>query len=40
MSQTQIGPIALPVRIEALDVLRGSAVCGILIGTYWVRFNF
>ncbi len=32
MSQNQIGPIALPERIEVLDVLRGLAVCGILIG--------
>ncbi len=32
MSKSQIGPIALPERIEVLDVLRGLAVCGILIG--------
>ena len=28
----QIRPISLPERIEVLDVLRGLAVCGILIG--------
>ena len=32
MSQTQIGPISLSERIEVLDVLRGFAVGGILIG--------
>jgi uncharacterized protein len=32
MSQTQIAPISLDERIEVLDVLRGLAVCGILIG--------
>lgn len=32
MSQNHIGPIALPERIEVLDVLRGLAVCGILVG--------
>src|SRR5437588_4252873 len=33
MSQSQISPISLQERIEVLDVLRGLAVCGILIGT-------
>src|SRR5437016_12239258 len=32
MSQSQISPISLQERIEILDVLRGLAVCGILIG--------
>lgn len=32
MSKSQIGPISLGERIEVLDVLRGLAVCGILIG--------
>src|SRR5215216_5425733 len=32
MSKSQIGPISLPERIELLDVLRGLAVCGILVG--------
>jgi len=32
MSQSQISPISLPERIEILDVLRGLAVCGILVG--------
>lgn len=32
MSKSQISPISLPERIEILDVLRGLAVCGILIG--------
>lgn len=32
MSQSQIGPLSLQDRIEILDVLRGLAVCGILIG--------
>src|SRR4030095_6613823 len=32
MSKAQIAPISLPERIEVLDVLRGLAVCGILIG--------
>jgi uncharacterized protein len=32
MSKNQIGPISLGERIEILDVLRGLAVCGILIG--------
>src|SRR5436309_8229862 len=32
MSQSQISPISLQERIEVLDVLRGLAVCGILIG--------
>src|ERR687883_1153609 len=32
MSQSHIGPISLPERIEILDVLRGLAVCGILVG--------
>ena len=27
-----VGPVALKERIEILDVLRGFAVCGILIG--------
>jgi uncharacterized protein len=30
--KSQISPISLPERIEILDVLRGLAVCGILIG--------
>jgi len=32
MTKTQIAPISLHERIEVLDVLRGLAVCGILIG--------
>lgn len=32
MSQSQISPISLQERIEILDVLRGLAICGILIG--------
>ena len=32
MSENQLTPISLPERIEILDVLRGLAVCGILIG--------
>lgn len=32
MSKSQIAPIGLPERIEILDVLRGLAICGILIG--------
>jgi uncharacterized protein len=32
MSKSQLTPISLPERIEVLDVLRGLAVCGILIG--------
>lgn len=32
MSKSQISPISLQERIEVLDVLRGLAVCGILIG--------
>jgi uncharacterized protein len=32
MSESQISPISLPERIEILDVLRGLAVCGILVG--------
>jgi len=32
MSQSQISPISSQERIEILDVLRGLAVCGILIG--------
>ena len=32
MSKSQISPISLKERIEILDVLRGLAVCGILIG--------
>jgi uncharacterized protein len=32
MSKSQISPIALSERIEILDILRGLAVCGILIG--------
>src|SRR5438477_3157616 len=32
MSQSQISLISLPERIEILDVLRGLAVCGILVG--------
>src|SRR5437764_13542160 len=32
MSQNQISPISLQERIEVLYVLRGLAVCGILIG--------
>lgn len=32
MSESKIGPIALKERIEVLDVLRGLAICGILIG--------
>lgn len=31
-SKNEITPISLPERIEILDVLRGLAVCGILIG--------
>jgi uncharacterized protein len=32
MSKSQISPISFQERIEVLDVLRGLAVCGILIG--------
>jgi uncharacterized protein len=32
MSKSQISPVPLQERIEILDVLRGLAVCGILIG--------
>jgi uncharacterized protein len=32
MSETQIGPVSLTERIEVVDVLRGMAVGGILIG--------
>lgn len=32
MSEKQIGPISLHERIEVLDVLRGLAICGILVG--------
>src|SRR5215216_2969566 len=32
MSKSQISPISSQERIEVLDVLRGLAVCGILIG--------
>src|SRR6185436_4564126 len=32
MSKSQASPISLSERIEILDVLRGLAVCGILIG--------
>ncbi|HEX8174650.1 MAG TPA: DUF418 domain-containing protein [Pyrinomonadaceae bacterium] len=32
MSKSQISPISLQERIEVLDVLRGLAICGILIG--------
>jgi uncharacterized protein len=32
MSENKIGPISLKDRIEVLDVLRGLAICGILIG--------
>ncbi len=32
MSKSQIGPTSLQERIEILDVLRGLAVCGILVG--------
>lgn len=32
MSKSQLSPIALSERLEILDVLRGLAVCGILIG--------
>jgi uncharacterized protein len=32
MSTSQIGPVSIPDRIEILDVLRGLAICGILIG--------
>jgi uncharacterized protein len=32
MSDSQIGPISSQERIEILDVLRGLAICGILIG--------
>jgi uncharacterized protein len=32
MSKSQISPISLQERIEILDVLRGLAICGILIG--------
>jgi uncharacterized membrane protein YeiB len=32
MSKGQISPISLRERIEILDVLRGLAVCGILVG--------
>lgn len=32
MSESQISPVSLQERIEILDVLRGLAICGILIG--------
>ncbi|MEQ1921417.1 MAG: DUF418 domain-containing protein [Pyrinomonadaceae bacterium] len=32
MANDQIGPVSLSERIEILDVLRGLAICGILIG--------
>lgn len=32
MPDSHIGPISKPERLEVLDVLRGLAVCGILIG--------
>ncbi|HKC63429.1 MAG TPA: hypothetical protein VKB86_07320, partial [Pyrinomonadaceae bacterium] len=32
MSKDKIGPVSLHERIEIIDVLRGLAVCGILIG--------
>ena len=32
MSLSQISPLTVPERIEIIDVLRGLAVCGILIG--------
>src|SRR5213082_1225387 len=32
MTKSQLTPISLPERIEILDVLRGLAVCGILVG--------
>jgi uncharacterized protein len=32
MSKIQLTPVSLPERLEILDVLRGLAVCGILIG--------
>jgi uncharacterized membrane protein YeiB len=32
MAKSQISPISLQERIEILDVLRGLAVCGILVG--------
>src|SRR3954468_20112624 len=32
MSKSQISPVSLKERLEILDVLRGLAVCGILIG--------
>jgi uncharacterized protein len=32
MTKSQISPISLQERIEILDVLRGLAICGILIG--------
>src|ERR671933_1382429 len=32
MPESRIGPISLHERIEIIDVLRGLAVCGILIG--------
>lgn len=32
MSENQISPVASQERIEVLDVLRGLAICGILIG--------
>src|SRR5918993_1219319 len=32
MSKSQISPVSLQERIEILDVLRGLAICGILIG--------
>src|SRR5687767_11439626 len=32
MAESQISPISLQERIEILDVLRGLAICGILIG--------
>jgi uncharacterized protein len=31
-SKTQLSPVSLPERIEILDVLRGLAICGILVG--------
>src|ERR1051325_4206724 len=32
MSESRISPVSLQERIEIIDVLRGLAVCGILIG--------
>lgn len=32
MAENEIGPISLKERIEVVDVLRGLAICGILIG--------